>query len=453
MVSWQIARRPIRQAGPVLLVVVATATTTLALAGYASWRQSAADQAAFAVGSDVRVDAAAGLPLGATGAITGAPGVTAATPASIASIGNGGQLIALDASTAGQAILLRPDLSPLPLSALWRRITPRRPSGLALPGQPDRLEILAALGAGPRTSAAEVRRELGSATVTAWIQEADGATLPGTRRGAARRRPAARPGRHAARSAAGQLPAAAARALADLCPAAVRPGEPAAGPDRPASASSPSRWPGRPAARSASRSATVPPWRRGRARDRRRTCRPGRRARSRRCRHRTAHRRRSCAGMAPPGAPSSSRSTPDTIRRCRSCSDELLDPGTATGQVAITARPPSPVVPVIATSGYLTASRLGVRIDRLGLARRILGPGPDRGLGGRLPDCLRAEPGADRRPRGGQRRARRRPGRARAGDPLVAAYRVAAGYRTCRTRPVRRRPRPPAGGPARTTRC
>ena len=33
MVSWQIARRPIRQAGPVLLVVVATATTTLALAG------------------------------------------------------------------------------------------------------------------------------------------------------------------------------------------------------------------------------------------------------------------------------------------------------------------------------------------------------------------------------------------------------------------------------------
>ena len=56
MVSWQIARRPIRQAGPALLVVVATATTTLALAGYASWRQSAADQAAFAVGSDVRVD-------------------------------------------------------------------------------------------------------------------------------------------------------------------------------------------------------------------------------------------------------------------------------------------------------------------------------------------------------------------------------------------------------------
>jgi ABC-type antimicrobial peptide transport system permease subunit len=176
MVSWQIARRPIRQAGPALLVVVATATTTLGLAGYASWRQSTADQAAFAVGSDVRVDSAAPLSLGTATSISRAPGVTAATPASLASLGSAGQMIALDASTAGQAILLRPDLSPLPLSALWPRITPRRPSGLALPGQPDRLEILASLGAGPHTSAPTVRQQLGSATVTAWIQAADGAT-------------------------------------------------------------------------------------------------------------------------------------------------------------------------------------------------------------------------------------------------------------------------------------
>ena len=175
MVSWQIARRPIRQAGPVLLVVVATATATLALAGYASWRQSAADQAAFAVGSDVRVDSAAPLPLGAAGAIARAPGVSAATAASLAGIGNGGQLIALDANTAGKTILLRSDLSPLPLSALWQRITPRQLPGLALPGQPDRLEILAALGAGPHSSAAEARRALGSATVMASIQDAGGA--------------------------------------------------------------------------------------------------------------------------------------------------------------------------------------------------------------------------------------------------------------------------------------
>ena len=171
MVSWQIARRPIRQAGPALLVVVATATTTVALAGYASWRQSAADQAAFSVGSDVRVDATGELPLGATGAITRAPGVTAATSASLASINNGAQLIALDASTAGKTILLRPDLSSLPASVLWQRITPRQTSGLVLPGQPERLEVLASLGAGPHSSPAEIRGDVGSASVTAWVQD------------------------------------------------------------------------------------------------------------------------------------------------------------------------------------------------------------------------------------------------------------------------------------------
>jgi FtsX-like permease family len=173
MVSWQIGRRPVRQAGPVLLVVAATATSTLALAGYQSWRQSAADQAAFAVGSDVRVDAAAGVPV-STGTFTRAPEVTGATPASVTGIGSGSQLIALGTATAGRAILLRPDLSAQPVRNLWRRIIPQRPAGLVLPGRPGRLRIVAALGAGPGTSAAAVRREPGSAAVTALIQNADG---------------------------------------------------------------------------------------------------------------------------------------------------------------------------------------------------------------------------------------------------------------------------------------
>ena len=53
---------------------------------------------------------------------------------------------------------------------------PRPPAGVALPGQPERLEVLASLGAGPHSSAAQVRREVGSATVTAWIQDAGGGT-------------------------------------------------------------------------------------------------------------------------------------------------------------------------------------------------------------------------------------------------------------------------------------
>ena len=134
MVSWQIGRRPVRQAGPVLLAVVTVATSTLALAGYASWHRSTADQAAYTVGSDVRLDSLVPASLGESGAIAGAPGVTAATPASVVPLSSG-RLVALNASTAGATIALRPDLSPLPLAALWRRITPRRLSGLPVPGR------------------------------------------------------------------------------------------------------------------------------------------------------------------------------------------------------------------------------------------------------------------------------------------------------------------------------
>src|SRR6202050_4861232 len=67
MVSWQIARRPIRQAGPGPALAGAVAPHPPGGVGGAGWRSHAADQAAFAVGSDVRVDSAGPLPLGATG--------------------------------------------------------------------------------------------------------------------------------------------------------------------------------------------------------------------------------------------------------------------------------------------------------------------------------------------------------------------------------------------------
>ena len=44
-----------------------------------------------------------------------------------------------------------------------------------LPGQPERLEVLASLGAAPGTSAAELARDLGSVTVMAWVADAGGA--------------------------------------------------------------------------------------------------------------------------------------------------------------------------------------------------------------------------------------------------------------------------------------
>lgn len=359
MVSWQIARRPIRQAGPVLLVVVATATTTLALAAYASWHQSAADQAAFAVGSDVRADSAAPLPLGATGAITRAPGVTAATPASLAGIGNGGQLIALDARTAGKTILLRPDLSPLPQSALFQRIT-ARPSGLVLPGQPERLEVLATLGAGPHTSAAGVRRALGSALVTASIQDASGATY---------QIPAAgslpfdgRPGYLDFMLAGPRQASYPLRLLQLTLTFVLPPYDPASPTSAPnaaltveslAVAATASGPPGRPFSQGAALAAWMG---------------------------------RGSSGLVPTGPqapnggiPPSDGAPPAFLGwhgvaggawqltfnsghdpSAQVMASVMMGPGQATGQVSITAQPPSSLVPAIATSGYLAANHLGI---------------------------------------------------------------------------------------------
>ncbi|MGH3226069.1 MAG: FtsX-like permease family protein, partial [Streptosporangiaceae bacterium] len=55
LASWQISRQPIRQGGAALLIVLAVATGTLALAQRQSWTRSDHDQAAFGSGADVRV--------------------------------------------------------------------------------------------------------------------------------------------------------------------------------------------------------------------------------------------------------------------------------------------------------------------------------------------------------------------------------------------------------------
>ncbi|MBV9380248.1 MAG: hypothetical protein JO242_06200, partial [Streptosporangiaceae bacterium] len=56
MAGWQFSRQPVRQGGAALLIVMAVATGTLALAQHQSWARSAGDQAAFTAGADVRAD-------------------------------------------------------------------------------------------------------------------------------------------------------------------------------------------------------------------------------------------------------------------------------------------------------------------------------------------------------------------------------------------------------------
>ncbi len=169
LAGWQISRRPIRQSGPFLLVILATAALTLALAQYQTSRRSVADQAAFAAGADLRASLAVPLPLPAAGLIARSPGVRAAMPVATGTAGAGGELLAIDARAAAATVLLRDDLSAEPAPQLWRRLTtPGPPPGVAIPGRPARLEITASLT--PGSAAARP----GPAAVTATVQDADG---------------------------------------------------------------------------------------------------------------------------------------------------------------------------------------------------------------------------------------------------------------------------------------
>ncbi|MGH3215005.1 MAG: FtsX-like permease family protein [Trebonia sp.] len=171
MASWEISRLPVRRAGPVLLTVLAVATSTLALASYASWRQSARDQAAFTTGADLRIDTPSPVGLAAVPSITRAPGIAAAMPAVSTDLGTG-SLLALDARTAGATVLLRPDLAPVPETTLWRMLTPAgAAAGVPLPGHPARLRLTAQ--AVPPSGVPEPSRSAAAGAYPAFAEVAD----------------------------------------------------------------------------------------------------------------------------------------------------------------------------------------------------------------------------------------------------------------------------------------
>ena len=150
--AWQISRRPVRQAGPVLLAVLAVATSVIAIGEWSTWQRSVQDQASFATGADLRVNLppAAPLPADRVTTLTGAHGVTGATPVIRSTIGlpNSGtaQLLALDARQATGVATIRPDLVQGPPAALLRRLAPGTAlAGAPLAGRPARLLITARL--------------------------------------------------------------------------------------------------------------------------------------------------------------------------------------------------------------------------------------------------------------------------------------------------------------------
>jgi ABC-type antimicrobial peptide transport system permease subunit len=129
LAGWQFSRQPLRQGGAALLLVMAVATGTLALAQHQSWTRSAGDQAAFATGADVRVDLPEALAPGATGTITGAAGVQGAMAVSSTTNALPADVVAVDARQAPRVALLRGDQSALTSGQLFRKIAPTSSAG------------------------------------------------------------------------------------------------------------------------------------------------------------------------------------------------------------------------------------------------------------------------------------------------------------------------------------
>ncbi|MGX1837587.1 FtsX-like permease family protein [Streptomyces diastaticus] len=137
LAGWQLSRRPLRGAGPVLLMVLAMAMGMLAVAQGATWERSQRDQADFAAGAEVRV-AGGRVPESDRGVVYGGPdGVRDAAPVLRSTMdlaaNRTAEVLAVDAGFAADGLLLRADLGDRQeIARQLRPASPRR-AGLPLP--------------------------------------------------------------------------------------------------------------------------------------------------------------------------------------------------------------------------------------------------------------------------------------------------------------------------------
>ncbi|MDH3302770.1 MAG: ABC transporter permease, partial [Acidimicrobiia bacterium] len=152
LTGWQLARRPGGQARAAFLLVMAISIGFFAASYAATWNDSQADQADFQVGADLRVlpnrrtnDSITDLHL--TAAHERLDPVEASMPlqrivGSLPGSGRRGTFLLLDATKAADIVSLRPDGAP-GFAALMDELVAARPRlpGLAVPGEPERLEF------------------------------------------------------------------------------------------------------------------------------------------------------------------------------------------------------------------------------------------------------------------------------------------------------------------------
>jgi hypothetical protein len=147
LANWQISRQPLRQGGVALLIVLASATATLAFTQRASWVRSDQDQAAFQAGANVQVQPSQPLGPAQVASLTTTPGVRTAMPEAIfAGAVDNSDVLAVGAPTASDVVLLRPDQSPRPAAALFGLIGHAPALGLAVPGTGSDLQVSMRLG-------------------------------------------------------------------------------------------------------------------------------------------------------------------------------------------------------------------------------------------------------------------------------------------------------------------
>ncbi|MCX5382380.1 ABC transporter permease [Streptomyces sp. NBC_00083] len=150
LAGWQFSRRPLRGAGPVLLLILAVAMGLLTLGQSATWNRSQSDQADFRAGTDIRVFGSAITPFGQAGSYDTVPGVTAVAPAARESVplsgGRSATVLALDTRDA-HGFLLREDLAGRSAHDLLALLAPARetPAGAAFPENTGRIRLDARL--------------------------------------------------------------------------------------------------------------------------------------------------------------------------------------------------------------------------------------------------------------------------------------------------------------------
>ncbi|MCX5409152.1 ABC transporter permease [Streptomyces sp. NBC_00335] len=167
LVGWQLARRPGRATGPVLLLVLAVSSGVLALGQHTAWSESQRDQADFTTAGGLLISDSGLPPLGRGGRYAALPGGERVLPVlrtqQALPGGRTGQLMALDAAAAADRLALRADLrdgrgmrelfTPLVPAASPGAAASPIATGVPLPGDPQRIDLSVSVrssGAGGR---------------------------------------------------------------------------------------------------------------------------------------------------------------------------------------------------------------------------------------------------------------------------------------------------------------